>query len=874
MTVIREDSEGVYLKVEFPGYYFIRRAHPQAGPFLIPFIPHTGVTEPVGAPLLPAWRRLLSVPADAEIRFEVRARQSRLLFLPPRIQPLYPRQRPLPKSSLGKSPPFDFDLERYTAEQWFPETPARLLDVGKAGGQRLVLLELYPLRYHPRSLALAGFPEFDVNLRFDPPASPVPSPTPSISHLTTPAKLESSPRLLVLAPSSFHPTLVPLIGHREARGWTVDLEPPPATSPSAIRTWITNRYARAETRPSALLLIGDHAQIPCFAGTQEDRPDTDLYYACMDGGNDWQPEFPVGRLSATTPEQLQAIVEKIVAFETAQPDAWFLQAAFMAGTDRYTITEGTHDAVIAQWFDPRGYQSDRLYVTRFDATTANVGAAFNAGRLLGVYSGHGSETEWSDGPTFQKIHVLALTNENRYPLVLSFACLTGRFGGVAECFAETWQRVPRRGASAVLASSVTSYWEEDDVLERAFFLAIFEENRRPIGEALLRAKQKLLEHYGLTATVRRYYEQYNLLGDPLTPFREPRLSIVTSSDLPTAHVDIPFRLALQAVGGQEPYRWRVQSGSPPGGIALDPDTGILAGTPWSPVTGLTFALEVEDSAGAVTSRLFRQHVMATAFRIQKGLDAGPFPVEQPFLHRLEAAGGIEPYRWSLRNAGQYAAWTNTRFWVWTPSTAATGRKGDDAVWKLLLPWPFPFYGKEYSRLFISSNGYLDFRSRASEWDNTTEGLARNARIAPLWDDLVLTNLFVRIQASRVVIRWTGYTFAGRGKVDFQATLKRNGRILFAYRTGDGGKLSPTIGISAGDGDRFVLSPINGWASIPMGTGVKFAWRAALPKDVQLKEDGTLFGVVDQPGTWIVPVEVSDASVPPQSLQAPLTLRIE
>ena len=52
-----------------------------------------------------------------------------------------------------------------------------------------------------------------------------------------------------------------------------------------------------------MLLVGDTDRIPHFvgladAGLGDGTPDTDLYYACMDAGDDWHPEFPVGRFSA------------------------------------------------------------------------------------------------------------------------------------------------------------------------------------------------------------------------------------------------------------------------------------------------------------------------------------------------------------------------------------------------------------------------------------------------------------------------------------------------------------------------------------------------------------------------------------------------
>lgn len=63
---------------------------------------------------------------------------------------------------------------------------------------------------------------------------------------------------------------------------------------------------------------------------------------------------------------------------------------------------------------------------------------------------------------------------------------------------------------------------------------------------------------------------------------------------------IPFGLSMSAYGGTAPYKdWHIASGSLPPGLALDPDTGVIYGTPDSRDIGQTYIFEVaaSDSAG-------------------------------------------------------------------------------------------------------------------------------------------------------------------------------------------------------------------------------------------------------------------------------------
>jgi len=283
---------------------------------------------------------------------------------------------------------------------------------------------------------------------------------------------------------------------------------------TSIQSFIKNRYTNSLTRPDALLLVGDISQIPRFIGSTTDNPDTDLYYGCMDGSVDWQPEFPVGRLSVTTTNQLTAVLNKSMAHEQSILEPWIKRATFMASLDNYTVSEGTHNSVITGSLTRLGYTAEKLYCYTSNATPAQTRSAINNGCAFGLYSGHGDTTYWADGPVFTQSDVNSLTNSGHYPIICSFACLTGKYS-LPECFAETWLRASSKGAAAVFASSVTSYWDEDDILEKCLIQALFTENQPLLGTALWRAKQLYLAIFGSsTTTTRRYFEQYNLLGDP------------------------------------------------------------------------------------------------------------------------------------------------------------------------------------------------------------------------------------------------------------------------------------------------------------------------------------------------------------------------
>jgi hypothetical protein len=193
----------------------------------------------------------------------------------------------------------------------------------------------------------------------------------------------------------------------------------------------------------------------------------------------------------------------------------------MSSTDNWQITEGTHNYIIDQYFGPAGYTNLKLYTYTYGATTQQLINALNDNQIFAIYSGHGSETSWADGPPLNQQQVRDLNN-TWYPFVYSFACVTGSYH-LTECFGETWLRTDN-GAATFYGSSVNSYWDEDDILERRLFKAMFEDGLTRVTPMFDMAKIYLVNYYGgvigTGTTTLRYVEMYNLMGDPSMPVVE------------------------------------------------------------------------------------------------------------------------------------------------------------------------------------------------------------------------------------------------------------------------------------------------------------------------------------------------------------------
>jgi hypothetical protein len=155
-------------------------------------------------------------------------------------------------------------------------------------------------------------------------------------------------------------------------------------------------------------------------------------------------------------------------------------------------------------------------------------------------------------------------------------------------------------------------------------------------------------------------------------------------------------------------------------------------------------------------------------------------------------------------------------------------RGNNTYYYLALPFVFPFYETNYTNLYVSSEGTLHFAGPTypSSGNNTMAEFLSNRRIAVLWDN-IRTNgtgddIFVDTSvANQVTIRWNATNEADGTDVNAAVTLYKDGRIRFYYGAGNT-SLTPTIGLSRGDGQNFVLSGYNGQPTLDNANAVEFA----------------------------------------------------
>lgn len=136
----------------------------------------------------------------------------------------------------------------------------------------------------------------------------------------------------------------------------------------------------------------------------------------------------------------------------------------------------------------------------------------------------------------------------------------------------------------------------------------------------------------------------NAVAGPRIDVFAPDLTVATES-LPPARLDIPYEVALVAVGGPSPaYFWTLVEGSVPG-VGLDGATGILSGRPTQEGT---FPIRVRVESGtARAERALELRVVEGA--VELSLEDRRLPaaiIGRPYAQTLIPTGGVEPFEWT------------------------------------------------------------------------------------------------------------------------------------------------------------------------------------------------------------------------------------
>jgi len=344
------------------------------------------------------------------------------------------------------------------------------------------------------------------------------------------AAVSENGSMLVVCYDAFASDIQPFITWKNKKGIQTDLVLTSQISNSItstdIKNYITNYYS---THPTLkyVLLIGDAPQVPASSTSNGDS-DNDYGYL---SGNDSYSELFIGRFSATTPSEVQIMVNRTVRYEQFPT---YNSPLYKKGI-AIASSQGPGDDNEMDFEHQRNLRAQMLGFTyndiseNYDGSQGGLDAAgnpsassiasqINNGVGILTYTGHGSVNALSSSG-FSSTNAQSLTNTTIHPFIWSVACSNGDFVN-GSCLAEACLRAgtPSQptGALATLMSTILQSWnppmEGQDEMVNILVESAANNIKRTFGGLSMNGCMQMNDAYGAAGD--EMTDTWTCFGDP------------------------------------------------------------------------------------------------------------------------------------------------------------------------------------------------------------------------------------------------------------------------------------------------------------------------------------------------------------------------
>ena len=558
--------------------------------------------QQVGAPSLPAHNDIIAMPTGANAKIVLLETQ---YYEYPGFN-IYPALEPATDTEGDPEPEFYKDEKIYTTDAFFPAHIVEVTDVLLSRNTPLALTQIRPVQFNPVTGMIRVYTVIKYRIEFVGGAksfsdiaeknslhytnmlkrsilnsSSIPDGV-NIANHTASLKEDGDMNYIIITHSEYINAANNLANWKRQMGYSVEVVSKNAWTAAQVKDSIHARYARWNIKPDYFVIIGDHTGNFAVPGEIHNSPNnndfaTDLYYACMNGANDYVPDMAHGRISVSSAAEAGVVVNKIINYESnpVNNNTFYDNGVICAqyqdnDNNGFADRRFCHTAEeIRDYLDvDQEYTCSRIYYTNSNANVADlrynngnysngqllpaalrnnnfdwdggsqdIVNAINAGKFLVFHRDHGYQggSGWAH-PGFTTNNMDDLNNNNLLPVVFSINCHTGEFQ-VANCFAEKFLRIENKGAVGVVAAAYYSYSGYNDAFSIGMVDAIWSDpglfpnfgnggtgNNNTIGagndiytmgDVVNRGLVTIVQNWNGTAASNRYEnELFHWFGDP------------------------------------------------------------------------------------------------------------------------------------------------------------------------------------------------------------------------------------------------------------------------------------------------------------------------------------------------------------------------
>ncbi len=548
--------------------FSIQQMNTPAGVFAQIEVPGFAYRYNDGNPSIPVFSNLIEMPGQVDVEITVKSFTTQTINLADYgiYDKIIPAQPSYSKSTNPEDIHFIFNESAYLINDFSQGSLISIEYEGMARGVGIGQLIIDPIRYNPVKNQLVIYNNIEFQVTFntqnyaqyleekDRVYSPLFNSTyyklPNYKEASTKDVISQYPiKYVIVSDPMFEDTLQSFINWKTQKGFHVveayTNDPSVGTTTTTIKAYLQGLYnagTPTDPAPTFVLLVGDVAQIPAFAGTAGTHP-SDMYYVEYTGGGDFIPEIYIGRFSATSVAQLIPQIQKTLQYEKfTMPESVYMDTVILvAGNDaNFEMSHGNPHINYGtnNYFN----SSNDIYAWTYlgpNNSDAQVGADMRAKLYKGFgfanYTAHCNSDRWGD-PTFTTAQIPNMYNKDKYGLMIGNCCLSNKFND-AVCLGEGVLRAVDKGAIGYIGGSNNTYWDEDywwgvgvtstpvpsnptfATTGRGAFDGLFHSHGEPFSDWFITNSQVFYcgnsAVQASTSTRKKYYwEIYHLMGDP------------------------------------------------------------------------------------------------------------------------------------------------------------------------------------------------------------------------------------------------------------------------------------------------------------------------------------------------------------------------
>lgn len=463
------------------------------------YIRGLGMLDDTGKPTLPVYQKWIEVTEKASNASVVSSASQKINDIN-----VYPTQFPRMEYDTKQYYPFCIDSVFYSTDAYYPNNIVEISNVVSYRGKKYAVVRICPIQYNPKQKIVRCYSNIVFNL----------------TNYANPSQEERSNRdnvstiqddYFIVCKSNAKYLLTDFITWKKQQGYNVHLITKSSWNSTAqVKDSISAYYNQCDSSSNKyLLIVGNHSMVPTSYDNFNPvvQPNeyfvTDYDYSCIENNGDSNSirDIAIGRIPFTKALELRKILNKIIDYQ--KHPFYSGQALNIGYFERDTTMndpEGDYEATrfirtcedTKQFIDSQGFSTKRIYYKKQEVVPYSYNIYYSDGDELDyylkeiypwngnanmivnaindslpnliLYNGHGSNNAiaWSSLST-DTSHIHQLHN-NKYPLVLSMTCHTGKFAQINNnsitdqpCFATEFLKQPNGGAVAVVASTHRSY---------------------------------------------------------------------------------------------------------------------------------------------------------------------------------------------------------------------------------------------------------------------------------------------------------------------------------------------------------------------------------------------------------------------------------